>query len=90
MQKKDLKKLRREIDVVDRVILAALAKRKKLEWAVGLYKRKHGMKLLDTKRRGEMLKTRIAQGKTKRIQPELVRKLFTLIHRYSLSTQKKT
>ena len=87
--KDPLASLRREIDAVDKAILAALSKRKKLERAVGVYKRKHRIKLLDTKRRGEVLKTRVAQGTAKGIQPELIRKLFALIHRYSLATQKK-
>ncbi len=86
----DLKGLRAEIDKVDHAIIRELTKRKKLEQAIGAYKRAHGMKLLDAKRRHLVLRSRAVAGKTKGLQPELVRKLFALIHTYSLSTQKNT
>ena len=89
MKEKSLAQLRKKIDAADKAILTALSKRKKLERAVGVYKRKLGLKPLDAKRRDQMLKMRTAQGKSKGIQPELVRKLFTLIHYYSLSVQKR-
>ena len=80
--------LRRKIDGVDAAIITALAKRKKLELRVGAYKRKKGMKLLDTKRRKEMLAVRVRQAKKKGVQPDLAQRLFSLIHQHSLSTQK--
>lgn len=84
----ELNKLRAKIDRIDRSIIGALAKRKAVERAIGVYKRTHGMKLLDNARRTTVLKTRVAQGKVRGLKPELVSKLFSLIHRYSLSTQK--
>ena len=90
MQKNELTRLRQQIDIVDRAIIASLGRRKKVERAIGTYKRKHGMKLLDMKRRNSVLKTRVAEGRKKGVQPQLVRKLFKLIHQYSLSVQKNT
>ncbi len=89
MKQDKLAQMRKQIDAVDKAILGALSKRTKLELAVGSFKRKNGMKLLDTKRRNQMLKTRTAQGKSKGVQPELARKLFALIHRYSLRAQRQ-
>jgi chorismate mutase len=88
MQKNDLSRLRRKIDAVDKAILASLGKRKKLEYAIGAYKKEHGIKLLDVARRDTMVKIRITEGKKKGVQPELVRKLFKLIHRHSLALRK--
>jgi len=89
MQNNKLTQLRKQIDTVDKAILTALGKRKKIERAIGAYKQKQGMKLLDVKRRNAVLKTRVAEGKKKGVQPELAGKLFKLIHHYSLSTQRR-
>lgn len=85
----DLQKLRMKIDFVDKVLISVLAKRMELVEAIGKYKKNHNLKLLDKKRWGEVIKTRITTGKPMGLPPDFVHEIFKLIHQYSLSIQKR-
>ncbi|MBI5456216.1 chorismate mutase [Candidatus Kaiserbacteria bacterium] len=89
MRKKDLEKLRKDIDSVDRVILAALAKRAKLSQVIGKYKLQKGMKALDKTRQKQLIKSRIAMAKARKLSSKLALEIFTRIHKNSLEIQKK-
>jgi len=86
---RDLDKLRSQIDATDRIILATLAKRAKLERAVGAYKKQRKIKPLDRGRWAEILETRTRQGASLGLPRTLTRKLFALIHEHSVSIQRR-
>lgn len=86
----ELQRLRIEIDSVDGVILSALAKRTELVRAIGKYKQKHNVNLLDRKRWNEVIKTRVKTGKLMGLAPRFIREIFKLIHKNSLVIQKRS
>ena len=89
MNKKELATLRKEIDAVDKVILTALAKRAKLSKVIGKYKLEKGMQALDKTRQKQVIQSRIAMAKAKKISAELAKDIFSRIHKNSLAIQKK-
>lgn len=89
MRKKELEKLRKEIDTVDAVILAALAKRAKLSKIIGKYKLEKGLKALDNTRKEQLIKSRVAAAKAMKISTKLANEIFARIHKNSLEIQKK-
>lgn len=85
----ELQSLRIEIDSVDGAILSVLAKRTELARAIGKYKQKHNLKLLDRKRWIETVKTRVTTGRSMGLSPRFIREIFELIHKNSLFIQKR-
>lgn len=85
---KKLKKLRKQVDVVDSALVATLGRRMKLVQEIGKYKRTNRLNSFDKKRWQQVLKTRVAVGQSKHLSSELVKKIFKLIHTYSLSIQR--
>ncbi|MDO8561333.1 MAG: chorismate mutase [bacterium] len=90
MHKKDRKldELRAQIESVDMAILKSLSKRVGLVRAVGEHKRSHGIEFLDKNRRDALLLTWIAVGKSLKLPEKLVRDVFSIVHRHSLSIEK--
>lgn len=82
-----LDQLRKEIDVLDSEIVMLLAKRMRLSSAIGQYKASHGIAPRDNARWQEVLISRIKQGKEIGLDPILVRRIFDVIHKYSLFIQ---
>lgn len=90
MKKKggELKRLRTQIDAVDREIIAALSKRVRLVESVGKYKHAHKISFLDKNRRDHLLDLWTESGKSLRLPAKLVRDIFSSLHRHSLSVEK--
>ncbi len=84
----ELQKLRAAIDKIDSFIVRALAKRIIRSEKVGLLKKKVDGKVVDEKRKKQMIATRVALGKKKGLSPTLVREVFEAIHRDSVKIQK--
>lgn len=89
MTQKDLDKLRKEIDAVDTVILAALAKRARLSKIIGKYKLKKGLKALDKQRQKQLINSRIGMAKAMKVSTKLANEIFARIHKNSVAIQKK-
>ncbi len=84
-----LRKLRAAIDKIDSYIVAALAKRVIRSTKVGLLKKKVGGKIVDEKRKKQLIAARVAMGKKKGLSPALVREVFEAIHKDSVKLQKR-
>jgi len=90
MEKRDeLQELRTEIDIIDRGIITSLAERTELVEEIGRYKKAHNMEALDEGRRDALLKTWIETGRALSLPEELLREIFSAVHRHSLSMEQK-
>ena len=58
----DLVDLRRQIDILDNDLLEVLVKRMRVSTEIGIYKKEHGIAVLQTNRFNEILEKRIANG----------------------------
>lgn len=86
----ELRKLRAAIDTIDSYIVAALAKRVLRSKKIGALKKKSGAKsVVDTRRKKQLIATRVALGKKKGISPTLIRAVFEAIHKDSVKIQKR-
>lgn len=84
----NLSQLRKEIDSLDNELISILAKRIRVVESVGKKKAEQGIKPLDTKRWKTVLNSRIAIGKKAGLPQMFVQRLFTIIHKHSLSIQR--
>ncbi len=74
-----LKDLRKEIDALDRELVAILARRFKITHKVGVYKAQHTLPSFDKKREIEILEHKKLFAIKHNINPLLVEKIFKLI-----------
>ena len=82
-----LKKLRREIDRVDRLLLKALAKRFRIVSEVGRLKLRYGLPIVQKSRMTEMLNGRRDDAIRLKLSGRLVYKIYDLIHDASIRCQ---
>ncbi|MBI3984634.1 MAG: chorismate mutase [Candidatus Levybacteria bacterium] len=82
-----LKKLRKEIDEIDRELLSVVAKRASVVRKIGKLKRKNNIKPLDQKRWEEVLESRILIAKSLNLDKDFIKNLYTLIHKNSLTIE---
>jgi chorismate mutase len=73
-----------QIDKTDNQIINLLAKRLSIVKKIGVYKKKHQLSALDRKRFESMLKSRVCWGKKQNLSPTFIKKIFCLIHQFSL------
>ena len=85
----ELDELRKKIDAADRKLIDSLTQRMKLVEAVGAYKRANKMDLVDFERLQNILSTRTEWAHNARLSESFVRELFELIHKESVSVEKK-
>lgn len=83
-----LKNLRKEIDEVDRELLAIMAKRVNLVREIGKLKKENSINPLDNKRWEKVLHSRLSVAKSLNLSEEFIKNLYTLIHKHSLKVQK--
>lgn len=83
----ELKKLRREIDAVDRLLMRALAKRFRIVAKVGRLKHKFGLPIVQKSRMTEMLNGRRDDAIRLKMDGRLVYRIFDLIHDASIKSQ---
>ena len=84
-----VERLRTHIDAADRALLTALVKRMSYVKALGAYKQMHGLATLDKARWDTLMASRIKTARSKDLSPEFVQKIFAVIHKYSLSLQRR-
>lgn len=82
-----LTKLRRQIDDIDYQILHKIAKRMQFSQEIGKYKRNNGMRVLQSNRWNEVLKSREAFAKKMGLDTLFTINLLELIHHESIRKQ---
>lgn len=80
--------LRQNIDSLDDSIINLLAKRLRVVCQVGEYKRQKGLPSIDKSRWKEVLTSKMAKAKTLGVNPQLVKKIYDLIHIEALKIEK--
>lgn len=85
----ELKKLRREIDAVDRLFMKVLACRFKVVRKVGRLKLKNNLPIIQQGRMQEMLDGREQDASRLNLDRKLIYKIFDLIHDASIECQKQ-
>lgn len=83
----DIVALRKHIDEIDRELIDVLSRRMGISREIGMYKKEHGMTIVQTSRYNEILDKRGAQGSLMGIDPECVKKIFEAIHEESVNQQ---
>jgi chorismate mutase len=86
---RELAKLRREIDDVDRAVLKELAKRARIAERIAEVKGRSQIPVLQAKRRAELMRDRIARARRLGLNPGLIVRLFELIQEDSIAVQRK-
>jgi len=76
---KTIKKLREQIDEIDKKLLKILSERFRVTQRVGEYKKRHKLPALDKKREKEIFQKRELLAKKLNLDPLLVKQIFTLI-----------
>lgn len=84
-----LKKLRTQIDQVDRLLMKILARRFRIVCEVGHLKRQYNLPIVQKSRMTEMLKGRRADATRLKLNARLIYKIFDLIHTASIEAQEK-
>ena len=82
-----LTSLRQEIDQIDNVILIALAQRKTVIEKIKSIKQEQHMEVIQPARREQVLSTLIAKGTHMGIDPNLIKGIWELIHKWSIAQQ---
>lgn len=83
----DLSNLRQQIDEFDNQLLELLAKRMRVSKEIGIFKKEHGMTIVQTDRYDEILTKRIAQATEMAMNPEFMRVVLEAIHEESVRVQ---
>ncbi|MBI2597272.1 chorismate mutase [Candidatus Daviesbacteria bacterium] len=81
--------LREQIDIIDEKLLKLLAKRISLVEKIGIYKRQKNLPSFDEKRWNQVLNYSLKKAESLKLSKEFVKELMSLIHKYSLKTQKR-
>lgn len=85
---KKLKKLRSEIDQVDRALLSILKKRSAIVQKIAVLKIKNKLPIIQKSRNLEIQKNRRAQGEKLGLAPQYINKLFQILIRQSVQDQR--
>lgn len=83
----EIEKWRNSIDLIDKDILDALAKRMKIVEKIGVEKKRIGITALQLKRLDKMLKQRVEQAREMGLSEELAHDIYNLIHETSVKKQ---
>lgn len=84
-----LKKLRNEIDVLDRALFKLLKKRFKLVHQIGAIKKKEGIPVFQKARWEDMLKEHVRRGHKLKLDKKFIKGLMGMIHKESVKIQRK-
>ena len=82
-----LSALRKQIDQYDDQLIELLAKRMRVSREIGMFKKEHGMTVLQTGRYTEILEKRGAQGALCGIGADCIKEIFEAIHEESVRQQ---
>lgn len=80
---------RKKIDALDGKIINLLAKRLEIVKKIGRYKKEHQLSPLDKKRWDKILEENSNLAKSHNLSADFIKKLFDIIHLYSLKLQQK-
>jgi len=80
--------LRKKIEATDREILKLLAKRSYLVRQIAIYKRNNNLTAVDPKRKKQLRKLWINEGKKLKLSSKIVGNIFDRIHSYSVTIEK--
>lgn len=83
----DLEDLRFQIDQYDQDLLEILGKRMKSAAAIGVYKKKNNMTILQSNRWDDILNSRVENGVSHDLSEQMVQSIFTAIHQESINKQ---
>lgn len=89
MDKDLLNNLRKEIDEIDKQLLAVMAKRVNIVREIGKLKKENNTRALDNKRWKEVLQSRLSIAKSLNLSEEFIKNLYVLIHKHSLTIESK-
>lgn len=84
-----LENLRRQIDALDEKLLLALAKRTVLVRRISKEKKAHNIPILDEDRWSKVFNAQMSKGEKLGLSKDLIKALYSLIHKYSLKLQKE-
>lgn len=84
-----LQNWRKEIDFLDEQLLNVIAKRLDIVAKIGDYKKVNGIEFRDENRWQEILSSRLKKGKEFRLSEEFIKKLYHLLHEYSLQVEQE-
>lgn len=84
-----LDNLRKQIDIVDEKMLILLAKRTILVRKISKFKKSHNIPILDKDRQSEVFNTQLSKGEVLGLSKDLIKKLYSLVHKYSIKIQKE-
>ncbi|MEZ4387186.1 MAG: chorismate mutase [Candidatus Krumholzibacteriia bacterium] len=79
--------LRREIDDLDDVALAAIAKRMQVVREIGRFKREHNVTILQVDRLREMIRRNVRNGEALGLDPDFVKQMLSLVHSEAVRQQ---
>ncbi|HOY37795.1 MAG TPA: bifunctional 3-deoxy-7-phosphoheptulonate synthase/chorismate mutase type II [Bacteroidales bacterium] len=85
--KNHLEDLREKIDVIDFQLLELLSHRMKYVDEIGEYKKKNNVAVLQLKRWGRILESRLEQSNKAGLSKEFIKQLLELIHKESIARQ---
>jgi len=82
-----LRVFRKEIDRIDDEILNLIAKRMEVSEKIGVYKKEHGVTVLQMDRWKKVLEDHINKGVASGLEAESVKEIFEIIHKESIRRQ---
>ena len=85
----DLEIFRTELDEIDKKLIDFLSMRFKLVEKIWKYKKKHNITPLQPERWQQVLDSRKAYWKEKKIEKDFIEKIWNEIHKYSLNIEEK-
>ncbi len=85
--KDKLKNWRHQIDTLDEDLVSILAKRVTIVRKIGMYKKTRGLAPLDEKRWHAVLAAQISRAERHNLSVDFIKKLYDLIHKYSLEIE---
>lgn len=80
---------RQKIDQTDKKIIWWLSRRQKFVEKIGVIKKRNGVPPLDKKRWRKVMESRILLASKVGLDKIVIKKIFEIIHKYSLSIEKK-
>lgn len=78
---------RKQIDALDEELLHILGKRFNIVREIGKYKKAKGIPPLDQKRWQTVLESQLSKAKLHNLSKDFIKKLYNLIHEYSLEIE---
>lgn len=85
----DLEDWRKQIDQLDEKILVLLARRIKIVKKIGQLKKEQNISVIDKNRWQNVLNHAILKSEELGLSKDFIKKVFNLIHKYSIKIQKE-